>query len=62
MKLTKKGKDNLATIGGILVGIATALSTIEWEDGFTIKNIMMSLISLASVFGGYLTTFKHEDK
>ncbi len=60
MKLTKKGKDNLATIGGLIVGIATALATINWEQGFTTANVMGAVISVASVLGGFLTTFKHE--
>jgi len=61
MKLTKKGKNTLATIGGILLGCATALSTIKWEEGFTPNNIMMAIISLVSFLGGFLTTFKGKD-
>lgn len=61
MKLTKKSKNLLASIGGLLVGAATALAGIDWTDGFTQHNIIMGMLALASFFGGYMTTFKHSE-
>lgn len=61
MKLTKKSKNLLATIGGLLVGSATALTGIDWSEGFTQHNIIMAVLALASFFGGFMTTFKHAE-
>lgn len=62
MKVTKRGKNTLATIGGLLVGAATALAGIDWSDGFTQHNIIMGMLALASFLGGFMTTFKHAEK
>jgi len=57
--MKKLNPDFLATILGLLVAVANAWVTIEWDHfEWTANNIMKIGISAVIAAGGYITTLK----
>ena len=63
MKLTKKGRNNLATIAGWVVAITTSWLLIDWATfEFNKHNIAVLFLSTLNAIAGHATTLIGKDE